>query len=260
VNERAFKPCVVIPTYDNPLTIERVVHAVREHCQQVIVVDDASGPQARARIEAIARAGLAHVHRRERNGGKGAAVKDGLRQAAELGFTHALQVDADGQHALADIPRFLATAERAPTHMVLGQPRFDASVPRARLYGRKISIFWAAIETFGDRVGDPLCGFRVYPVSEALAANARGDRMDFDPEIVVRMAWRGVPVTKLETHVRYIAAEEGGVSHFEAFWDNARISGIHTRLVCEALVRGLLSLLGARRFMTLAPSQSGSGG
>jgi glycosyltransferase involved in cell wall biosynthesis len=248
----AFRPCIVIPTFDNPMTIERVVRAVREHCADLIVVDDGSGAEAKARIDAIERADLAHVQRRAHNGGKGAAVKDGLRKAAELGFTHALQVDADGQHDLRDIPRFLEAAERAPSHMVLGQPRFDESVPRARLYGRRISIFWAAVETFGDRVGDPLCGFRVYPVREALAANARGDRMDFDPEIVVRMAWRGVPVTKLETRVRYIAAEDGGVSHFEAFWDNARISSAHTRLVCEALVRGLLSLLGARSLMTLA--------
>lgn len=233
------KACVLIPTYDNPATIDRVVRAVREHCTDVVVVDDGSGPEAARAIDAIAAQGLAHVHRRATNGGKGAAVKDGLRAAAQLGYTHALQVDADGQHNLEDIPRFLAAARAQPTHMVLGQPRFDASVPAARLYGRRISVFWAAIETLGNRVGDPLCGFRVYPIADALAVDARGDRMDFDPEIVVRMVWRGVPVTKLDTKVRYIAAADGGISHFQTFWDNVRISVGHTRLVCEGIVRGL---------------------
>jgi glycosyltransferase involved in cell wall biosynthesis len=233
------RACVLIPTYDNPVTIARVVRAVRVHCPDVVVVDDGSGPEAERVIVELAEQGLAHVHRRATNGGKGAAVKDGLRAAAALGYTHALQVDADGQHNLEDIPRFLAAARSAPTHMVLGQPKFDASVPAARLYGRRISVVWAAIETLGNRVGDPLCGFRVYPIADALAVRTRGDRMDFDPEIVVRMVWRGVPVTKLETQVRYIAAADGGVSHFQGVRDNVRISLAHTRLVCEGIVRGL---------------------
>ena len=122
---------------------------------------------------------------------------------------------------------------------MLGQPLFDASIPAARRYGRQISVFWAAVETFGREIGDPLCGFRVYPIEQALAADARGDRMDFDPEIAVRMVWRAVPVRKLATRVRYIPAAEGGVSHFQGFWDNVRISAIHTRLVIGALARAM---------------------
>jgi glycosyltransferase involved in cell wall biosynthesis len=234
-----FRPCVVIPTFDNPATIATVVERVRAYCPDVLVVDDGSGPDARARIDELARRGLCRVQRRERNGGKGAAVKDGLRAAGALGYTHALQLDADGQHDVDDVPRFLSEARAQPECLVLGQPVFDASVPKARLHGRRISVFWAAIETFGDRVGDPLCGFRVYPIAEALAAGARGDRMDFDPEIAVRMVWRGVPVRKLETRVRYVPASEGGVSHFQTFRDNVRISAAHTRLVFGAIVRAL---------------------
>jgi len=237
-----FRPCIVVPTYDNPATIAAVVERARQHLPHVVVVDDGSGPEARARIDALGQAGLAHVERRAQNGGKGAAVKQGLRAARALGYTHALQVDADGQHDLDDIPRFLEAARRAPDSLVLGQPLFDASIPAARRYGRQVSVFWAAVETFGRHVGDPLCGYRVYPIERALAVRARGDRMDFDPEVAVRMVWAGVPVQKLETRVRYLSRADGGVSHFDALWDNVRISLIHTRLVFGALGQALQAL------------------
>lgn len=237
-----FRPCVLIPTYDNPATIGTVVRRAHAHCPHVVVVDDCSGPEARAAIDELVAAGLCTLERRAQNGGKGAAVKSGLRAAHALGYSHALQVDADGQHDLDDIPRFLAAARAATDALVLGQPLFDASAPRARLHGRRISIFWAAVETFGSEVFDPLCGYRVYPVEAALRAAARGDRMDFDPEIAVRMIWLGVPVTKLPTRVRYLPRDQGGVSHFQGFRDNVRISAIHARLVAEGIGRALLAL------------------
>jgi len=254
-----FQPCILIPTYDNPATIERVARAAYAHWPHVVVVDDGSGTEAAQRIDALVQDGVVKLERRVHNGGKGAAVKDGLRAAHALGYSHALQVDADGQHALDDIPRFLEAARNAPSNLVLGQPKFDASIPKARLYGRRISVFWAAVETLGDRVGDPLCGFRVYPIEPALAARARGDRMDFDPEIIVRMVWAGVPVTKLETAVRYVAASEGGVSHFQGVRDNVRISLAHTRLVIELIVRGVLAVFGAGtlRLAPTAPKERG---
>ena len=116
-----FRPCVLIPTYDNPNTIATVVTAVRSYLSDVIVVDDQSHEPAAAQIAALADAGLAHVVRRPHNGGKGAAVKTGLAHAQALGFTHAVQIDADGQHALADIPRFLSAARKYPTALVLCQ-------------------------------------------------------------------------------------------------------------------------------------------
>lgn len=242
--EAAFRPCVLIPTYDNPHTIEAVVRDARSHLPHVVVVDDGSHAPARGRLDALARDGLCHVHRRARNGGKGAAVQDGLRVAHELGFTHAVQVDADGQHALGDIPRFVAHARRHPDHLVLGQPVFDASVPKKRFYGRKLSIFWARVATFGDAVGDPLCGFRVYPVGAALDSGASGQRMDFDPEIAVRMAWRGTAVLRVPTQVHYFV---GGVSHFQMFRDNVRLVWLHTRLVLEGVARLLTGRMRAHR-------------
>jgi glycosyltransferase involved in cell wall biosynthesis len=235
-----FRPCVLLPTYDNPDTIANVVARVREHVQDVVVVDDGSGERAQGIIAGLGAAGLAHVVRRASNGGKGAAVKSGFRAAAELGYTHALQVDADGQHAVEDIPRFLHAAAQHPECLVLGAPSFDASVPKARLYGRQITVLWTHVETGGRVIADPMCGFRVYPLAAALSCAPRADHMDFDPEIAVRMVWHGTRVLNLPTHVRYVSREQGGVSHFQLVRDNLRITLMHTRLVCMAILRLLL--------------------
>lgn len=232
-----FRPCVLIPTYDNPATIERVVARARTFLPAVIVVDDGSHEPARSVVQRLGARGLAHVHRREANGGKGAAVKDGFRVARSLGYTHALQLDADDQHTVEDIPRFLDAAMGHPTALVLGAPVFDASAPSGRLQARRISQFWANVETLGRVIADPLCGFRVYPLDAAIAAGARGDAMDFDPEIAVRMHWQGTPILNLPTRVRYVAREAGGVSHFRLFWDNVFISWMHTRMMLALLAR-----------------------
>lgn len=238
----SFRPCAVIPTYDNPRTVRGVVEGVRRHLTDVIVVDDGSAEPARRVLAAIAAEGIARVERREHNGGKGAAVKTGLRAARRLGFTHSLQIDADGQHELDDIPRFLEAARAHPAALVLGHPIFDETQPRLRAAGRRISTFWVAVETGGRVIRDPQCGFRVYPVAAALATGARGNHMEFDQELPVRMIWNGSEVVNLATRVRYLHAQEGGVSHFQPLGDNLRITALHTRLVVEAALRGLLRL------------------
>jgi glycosyltransferase involved in cell wall biosynthesis len=241
------KLCAVIPTYDNPATIRSVVERVREHIPDVIVVDDGSGPEGRAACEALASEGLADVVHREQNGGKGAAVKTGLLRAKERSFTHALQIDADGQHTVEDIPRLLEAAAQDPRALVLAAPRFDDTAPKARLWARQITIFWTNLETKRGLIEDPMCGFRIYPVDDALAATVSADYMDFDPEVAVRLAWAGLPVINVPTRVRYVSRAEGGVSHFRVFKDNALISWMHTRLVAIRIWRTLRGLLGARR-------------
>jgi glycosyltransferase involved in cell wall biosynthesis len=238
-----FRPCVVIPTYDNPRTIRAVVERVRLHLPDLIVVDDGSGPEGREAVAALGAEGLAQVHRRDRNGGKGAAVKDGFRLARERGFTHALQIDADGQHDDRQVTEFLAAARRQPTALVLGEPVFDASAPAVRLRARRISRFWTDLETGGRVIKDPLCGFRVYPLGAVARLGAMGDWMDFDVEVAVRLVWGGCPVVNVPTRVRYVAAADGGVSHFHMVSDNLRISWCHTRLCAGALWRVLLGWL-----------------
>jgi glycosyltransferase involved in cell wall biosynthesis len=231
----AFRPCAVIPTYDNPMTIGRVVAEVRRHLQDVVVVDDGSSGAGRTGVDAVERAGTARVVRRARNGGKGAAVKTGFRTAHELGFTHALQIDADGQHDTADIPKFLARAAERPQAAVLGHPVYDETMPRGRRAAHGLTNFMVLLQTGGRVIVDPQCGFRVYPVAPALEVAARGDRMDFDIEIAVRLVWAGIPIVNVPTGVRYLPRSAGGTSHFRPVRDNVAITLLHTRLLFASL-------------------------
>lgn len=232
-----FNPCILIPTYDNPGTIERVVRGVRRHLGSVVVVDDGSGDAARQAIDRLTAEGLAIAARHPRNRGKGAAVVTGFSLARERGFTHALQVDGDDQHDIGCIPSFLAAAAAAPRALILGYPVYDESVPGVRKSGREVARFWVDLEIGRGRVRDPMTGFRVYPLPAAMACGRLGTGMEFDIEIVVRMVWSGVDVVNLPVGVRYLTAEEGGVSHFRMVRDNARITWLHTRLASAALWR-----------------------
>jgi glycosyltransferase involved in cell wall biosynthesis len=230
--------CAIIPTYNNPRTLEEVVTRVREHIADVVVVDDGSAEPAREVVQRLADAGQCQVVFRPKNGGKGAAVKTGLAWAREHQFDYALQIDADLQHDPADIPKLVAGIRDAPAGtLVLAQPVFDSSAPKGRLRARKISVFWAMVETLGRKVGDPLCGFRVYPVTTALQVRARGNAMDFDPEIAVRLVWAGVAVVHVPTPVIYRSAEAGGVSHYRGVVDTLLIAGAHVRLCTEGVLR-----------------------
>jgi glycosyltransferase involved in cell wall biosynthesis len=251
-----FKPCIVIPVYEHAEPLAGVLDRLAPLGLPCLIVDDGSGEACRGRLESIrsARSGnegncKVTLIRRDANGGKGAAVKDGLRAAAAAGFSHALQVDADGQHDAEAIPRLLAASERTPGALVGGVPRFDASVPASRLYGRRLTNFWIRVNTWSGSIPDGMCGLRVYPLAETLALLDRartGDRMDFDPEILVRLAWAGMPMRFLPVAVHY---PEGGVSHFRLGRDNALISWMHTRLFFGMLLRSpILAWKRASRF------------
>ncbi len=230
--------CAIIPTYNNPRTIEEVVARVREHIADVVVVDDGSAAPARELIQRLADTGRCQVVFRPKNGGKGAAVKTGLAWAHEHQFGYALQIDADLQHNTDDIPKMIAALGDDPKDtVVLAQPVFDASAPKGRLRARQITVFFAMVETLGRKVGDPLCGYRVYPVEAALRVKARGDAMDFDPEIAVRLVWDGCTVVHVPTPVIYRSAEAGGVSHYRGFHDTMLIAATHFWLCTEGVLR-----------------------
>jgi glycosyltransferase involved in cell wall biosynthesis len=183
-----------------------------------------------------------------RNVGKGAAVLAGLKSALARGFTHVLTMDSDGQHPADLIGRFMQASVQTPAGMVLGCPVFDKSAPKLRVRGRKISNWWANLETLWMGIGDSLFGFRVYPVEPLLRVMQRQPwmrRFDFDVEAVVRLCWRGVAPLNLPAPVRYFSAEEGGVSHFNYWRDNALLTWMHARLFVGFLLR--LPLLLVRR-------------
>lgn len=235
--EDDFRPCAVIPVYNHERTLPGVVAALLAEDLPCILVDDASRPEAAQVIEQLAEHPHVHLVRHLQNQGKGGAVISGLREAKRLSFTHALQVDADGQHDLAPLELFLDRACQAPDAVICGYPRYDASVPKGRLYARYLTHAWVWINTLSLSIRDSMCGFRVYPLAPTLAlldAVKLGKRMDFDIEVLVRLHWRDQPMVWLPTRVHY---PEDGVSHFRLWRDNLLISGMHARLFAGMLVR-----------------------
>lgn len=214
-----------------------VVERLRAQDLAVLLVDDGSGPECAAVLDQLAQLPGISLLRHERNSGKGAAVITGLRGAQRAGFTHALQVDADGQHALEDAARFVAAGRETPDALICGRPIFDASIPKVRFYGRYLTHTLVWLETLSFDIVDSMCGFRLYPLTPTLALldSARlGQRMDFDSEVLVRLHWRGVPMRWLDTRVSYPL---DGVSHFRLFKDNVLMTQLHLRLVLGMLVR-----------------------
>ncbi len=241
-----FTALAIIPVFDHEHAIGAVVDGVLASGLECLLVDDGSRPSCAAVLDDLARRDGVRLLRLERNQGKGGAMLAGFDEAARLDASHVLQIDADGQHDTGDIPRFLAAARERPDAVVNGAPIYDASVPKSRLYGRYLTHVWVWINTLSFAIRDSMCGFRVYPLAPVLALIAQepiGRRMDFDTEILVRLFWRGVPVRNLETPVRY---PRDGVSHFDAFRDNLRISRMHARLFFGMLAR-LPRLLPRRR-------------
>jgi glycosyltransferase involved in cell wall biosynthesis len=227
------------------------VRAARAAWPHVWVVVDGSTDESEAPVRAAAAAdpGL-RVLALPRNSGKGAAVLHGLRAAADAGFTHALIMDADGQHPAERIPAFMEASRARPEAMILGVPVFGAEAPALRVRGRRVSNWWARLETPGAGIGDSLFGFRVYPIAPLLRVMERRRsmrRFDFDPEAAVRLAWAGVPAVNLPAPVRYLSRDEGGVSHFRYGRDNALLAFMHARLVLGALPRWPRRLLARRR-------------
>ena len=227
----------VIPVYNHGGPVGGVVAALQAEGLPVLLVDDASEPGCASALDKLADKPGVTLERLPLNQGKGAAVMVGLRRAAALGWTHVLQIDADGQHDTRDLAAFVAAAHAHPTHLICGYPVYDETVPRARLYGRYATSVWVWINTLSFAVRDSMCGFRIYPLATTLDSVAQryiGQRMDFDIEVAVRLVWAGVNVTNLPTHVRY---PEDGVSHFRVWRDNVLISAMHTRMFFGMLRR-----------------------
>jgi glycosyltransferase involved in cell wall biosynthesis len=242
---------VLIPSYNPGARLVATVVAALEQWSPVWVVDDGSTDESTAAVQALAASDpRVRVIVRPRNGGKGAAVATGVEAALRAGFTHVLTLDADGQHPVDHIRPFMAASAARPDALILGRPIFGPEVPLERLHGRKLSVWLAHFEILGAGIDDPLFGFRVYPAAalqRALAATRRARGFDFDPEVVVRMVWAGVPTVNLPAPCRYFAKGEGGVSHFNYLRDNAKLIWLHTRLLTQLLLWRWVFILRRRR-------------
>jgi len=246
---RSSSHLVLIPSYNPGPKVYATVRAALDQWAPVWVVVDGSTDQTAQGLSAMAEAepGLA-VFVLPENRGKGAAVLYGLREAQASGFTHALTMDSDGQHPAERIRGFMQASLAEPGAMVLGVPVFDASAPGLRVKGRRISNWWANLETLWAGIHDSLYGFRVYPIDPLVAVMSRQPwmrRFDFDVEAAVRLCWRGVRPVNLPAPVRYFRPEEGGVSHFNYGHDNALLTWMHFRLFWGFVAR--LPLLSLRR-------------
>lgn len=240
---------VLIPSYNTgPKLFETIADALRNWQSVWVVVDGSTDGTTEALASFASREQRLRVIWRHRNGGKGAAVLDGLRAAYPAGFTHVLVMDADGQHPAASIPKFMQFSYEHPQAMILGSPVFDRTAPRIRIIGRKFSNVLTRLETLCG-IGDSLFGFRVYPLAALMAtmeSTRAMRRFDFDAEAVVRLSWRGIAAINLPAPVRYFRPLEGGVSHFRYGRDNLVLARMHLRLIAEFIAR--LPILTVRRF------------
>ncbi|TGD72672.1 glycosyltransferase family 2 protein [Mangrovimicrobium sediminis] len=246
--------CLVVPHYNHVGELERFLPGLAALGHPVLLVDDGSDESAKQALRKLVQGSdSVSLVEHPRNRGKGAAVLTGFTVAASRGFTHALQIDADGQHNLDDIAGFIAASEANPRSIVCGKPVFDADAPAARVHGRKVTTFWTALETLSLEIEDGLCGFRVYPldvVAQIVDAYYLGPRMDFDTEILVKAVWQDIDLRFLPTRVVY---PPGATSHFHYLRDNLVLIRLHTRLMLGMLWR--LPVLLARKLRRLARGQ-----
>ena len=258
-----FRPVVIIPCRNHGLTVEKGLEGLKPLGLPVIVVDDGSDAVTREALDELApRCPEMTLLRHEVNRGKGAALTTGLHYAEKEGYTHALQVDADGQHDLADAPKLLESAKREPNALWSARPLYDESVPKKRLIGRYVTHVWVWIETLSFEIVDSMCGYRVYPIAPTLAilkTKHVGQFMDFDTEIMVRLYWKGLRVRFVPSRVIY---PEDGYSNFRMWEDNVRISKMHTRLCIEsplwwpARVKRLFRREAIQEMQTASPTET----
>jgi len=232
---------VLIPSYNTGDKVYQTVRAAREQWAPVWVVVDGSTDGTDQGLLAMAEQDpQLRVMVLKENRGKGAAVLHGLRAAVHEGYTHVLTMDSDGQHPPEKIPEFMQVSQANPDGLVLGRPVFDASAPLLRVRGRRVSNWWANFETLWQGIGDSLYGFRVYPASMLLGVMENSYWMrhfDFDPEAAVRLCWCGARPINVDAPVKYFAANEGGVSHFNYLRDNLLLTSMHLRLFAGFLIR-----------------------
>ncbi|MCF0221262.1 MAG: glycosyltransferase family 2 protein [Fibrobacter sp.] len=231
------KFCAVIPVYRHEAASRQVALALHNEGLAVVLVDDGNSPEGHAILESIANEiPETFLVTHTVNKGKGGAVISGLIEAARLGYTHAFQIDADGQHDLNAIPFFVKASKKHPCSVISAYPQYDATVPKSREQGRKITNFWVCVETLSMSIPDTMCGCRVYPLDTVLpiAKRITNLRMGFDIEIMVRISWAGIKMNFYPIHVTY---PQDGVSNFRAVHDNIAISATHTKLCLGMILR-----------------------
>lgn len=231
--------CLVIPHYDHLEQLRTFLPKLVAEGIPLVVVDDASPQHSFEGLKQLLEqaAPRSILVRHDENQGKGGAVMTGLAKAQEAGYTHALQIDADGQHDTKSIEVLVAQGKKYPDSLICGKPVFDSSISGLRYYSRYITLYLVWLETISSEIQDALCGLRLYPLAETMGFVNRGGigtRMAFDPEILVRAVWAGIPLKYVPVNVVY---PEDGKSHFHYLRDNLGIAWMHIRLIAGMFIR-----------------------
>lgn len=229
----------VIPVYNHGTALEGVVKNLCEYNLPIIIVDDGNDEKNKEQIAAVVQKyPITILVTRPKNGGKGLAMRDGVLKAHEVGLTHILQIDSDGQHDAGRVKRFLELSEQNPDAVICGYPEYDESAPKGRVEGRKIANACIRVVTLNNDIMDAMIGFRIYPVEpyyKLITRHAIIDkRMGYDIDMLVHMSWLGIKIVSESVKVVY---PTDGISNFRAFRDNVRISFTYARLTIGMVIR-----------------------
>ena len=226
--------CILIPTYNNAGTLRRVVTDVLQYCEDVFVINDGSTDDT---LEILRSIPDIHVvsYPKNKNKGKGNALKTGIKAALEAGFRYAVSIDSDGQHFAEDIPLFVEKLKENPDSFIVGYRNLEQeNMPGKNTFANKFSNFWFRLET-GVDLTDTQCGFRLYPIKKVEKMYFFTGKYEFELEVLVRMAWKKIPLVPLQIKV-YYAPEKERISHFRPLRDFTRISILHTFFVLAAFL------------------------
>jgi len=243
-----YKKAILIPVYRHGKACEQVVDNLESFCKEnqvkIILVDDGNGEETKIHLKNIIEkhGDFVELIANEKNMGKGVAFRNGMMRAEELGFTHVLQLDADGQHDSSRCSFFFEKSMQSPEKMICGYPEFDETAPGHRKGGHRFANTWCAIVTWSGGIVDSLCGFRIYPVKATCDFLRKGhidSRMGFDIDILIKLIWRGV---KYEFYPVKVTYPMDGISNFHPFRDNVRISWVFTKFFCGMIIRSPILL------------------
>ena len=222
--------CVIVPTYNNHKTLKKVLDSILDFTSNIIIVNDGSTDTTNEILKQYSE--LTQIHHPQ-NIGKGRALRNGFRKAIEMHFEYVITIDSDGQHFASDIPNFIAAIQNEPNALLIGSRNMtQENVPKKSSFGNKFSNFWFKFET-GIVLEDTQSGFRLYPL-KLIPKQFYTNKFEFEIEVIVRSAWKGIVVKNIPIQILYDPAER--VSHFRPFKDFTRISILNTVLVLNALL------------------------
>jgi glycosyltransferase involved in cell wall biosynthesis len=227
--EKTISFCVIIPTYNNHKTLSRIINSVLEQSSNIIIVNDGSTDSTKQIIDTYSNIHTIHF---PINKGKGVALREGIKKARSLNFDYAITIDSDGQHFPSDIPNFINDINTNGDSLIIGSRNMThADIPKKSSFGNKFSNFWFWFETT-NKLSDTQSGFRLYPLNK-IPKKYFTTKFEFEIEIIVRSAWKGINVKNIPINILYDPNER--VSHFRPFKDFTRISILNTILVLIAL-------------------------